>query len=105
MVLVLTLWATLQAYDMVQKGKAVMVDVRAAWNYENEHIEGAVSMPLFRGVEGKTPWDTAKRLVMTIGFAMKATGGQPWLVLLLAQHGLLVLKLDLALNRAASYLL
>ena len=59
---------------MVEKGKAVMVDVRATWNYEKEHIIGAVNMPLFRGVEGKTPWDTAKRLVMTIGFAMKATG-------------------------------
>ena len=48
--------------------------MRARWNYDKEHIDGAVSMPLFRGVEGKSAWDTAKRLVMTIGFAMKATG-------------------------------
>ena len=64
-----------QAHNLQQKGKAVLVDVRAKWNFEGEHIADAISLPLFRGVEGKTPWDTLKRLVMTVGFAMKATGG------------------------------
>ena len=52
----------------------MLVDVRAKWNFEGERIQDAVSVPLFRGVEGKTAWDTLKRLVMTVGFAMKATG-------------------------------
>ena len=93
MLLIQACW--LQAYDMVERGKAVMVDVRAAWNYEKEHIIGAVSMPLFRGVEGKTTWDTVKRLVMTIGFAMKATGAASSLLLIRdAGNSLLVLPMS-----------
>ena len=64
----------MQAHKLQESGKAMLVDVRATWNHEREHIEDDVSLPLFRGVEGKTAFDTIKRLVMTIGFAMKATG-------------------------------
>lgn len=51
-----------------------MVDPRVPWDFEKQRIEGAVSVPLFRGVAGKSVWDSAKRLVMAVGFAMKATG-------------------------------
>ena len=45
------------------------------WDYERQTVEGAVSVPLWRGVAGKTAWDTLKRGIMAVGFAMKATGG------------------------------
>ncbi len=38
--------------------------------------QGAVSVPLYRYVEGDSFWDNAKRLAMA-GFAMKATERVP----------------------------
>lgn len=64
----------LQAKRLQGDKGAVLVDVRVPWDFEKQHIEGAVSVPLYRGVAGKTPWDTVKRAVMAVGFAMKATG-------------------------------
>ena len=63
----------LQASKLQDKG-ALLVDCRVGWDYETQHIEGAVSVPLYRGVAGKTAWDTVKRAVMAVGFAMRATG-------------------------------
>ena len=34
-----------EARDLVQQGKAVIVDVRAPEAYQQEHIEGAILMP------------------------------------------------------------
>lgn len=65
--------ASMQAYRLQQEG-AVFVDPRVPWDFEKQRIQGAVSVPLFRGVAGKSAWDSAKRLVMAVGFAMKATG-------------------------------
>ena len=64
----------MQASKLQEKG-AVLVDCRVPWDYERETVEGAVSVPLWRGVAGKTAWDTLKRGIMAVGFAMKATGG------------------------------
>ena len=63
----------LQASKLQERG-AILVDCRVGWDYETQHIEGAVSVPLYRGVAGKTAWDTVKRAVMAVGFAMRATG-------------------------------
>ena len=63
-----------QAYRLQQEKGALLVDCRVPWDFEREKIEGAVSVPLWRGVAGKTAWDTVKRAVMAVGFAMKATG-------------------------------
>lgn len=63
-----------QAYKLQQEKGAVMLDCRVEWDFEREKIEGAINVPLWRGVAGKTAWDTVKRAVMAVGFAMKATG-------------------------------
>lgn len=65
------LWV--QAYRLQQEEGALLVDCRVDWNFEAEHAEGAVSLPLFRGVTGNDFYSTLKRLAMG-SFAMKATG-------------------------------
>jgi hypothetical protein len=65
---------TVQAYKLQEKRGAIIMDCRVAWDYERQKVEGAVNVPLWRGVAGKTPWDTVKRAIMAVGFAMKATG-------------------------------
>lgn len=62
-----------QAYNMQQKNKAVLVDVREAKYYNKGHASGCLNVGLFRSVEGRTPLDNLKRLAMA-GFAMEATG-------------------------------
>jgi hypothetical protein len=37
------------------------------------HHQGAINVPLFREVQGNSPFDITKKLVMA-GFAMTATG-------------------------------
>ena len=64
----------LQVYRLQQEEGALLVDCRVPWDFERQKIEGAISVPLWRGVAGKTAWDTFKRAVMAVGFAMKATG-------------------------------
>ena len=66
-------YPVIQALKLQQDG-AIIVDPRVPWDFEKQRIEGAVSVPLFRGVAGKSGWDTAKRFVMAVGFAMRATG-------------------------------
>ncbi|MEW5304456.1 MAG: hypothetical protein WDW36_007066 [Sanguina aurantia] len=53
-----------------------LVDVRAARDYELEHAEGAVNVPLYRPVAGNEFWDVLKRVAMA-GFAMQATERNP----------------------------
>lgn len=65
---------SLQVYRLQQEKGALLVDCRVPWDFERQKIEGAISVPLWRGVAGKTTWDTIKRAVMAVGFAMKATG-------------------------------
>jgi hypothetical protein len=47
-----------------------------AWGlqFEKEHIEGAINIPLFRPVAGNSFWDNLKKGVMKWGLAMTATG-------------------------------
>lgn len=63
-----------QAYRLQQEEGALLVDCRVSWDYESQKITDAVNVPLYRGVAGKSGWDTLKRAVMAVGFAMKATG-------------------------------
>lgn len=66
-----------EAYKLQEKRGAIIMDCRVAWDYERQKVEGAVNVPLWRGVAGKTPWDTVKRAIMAVGFAMKATERNP----------------------------
>lgn len=38
------------------------------------HAAGAISLPLYRYVEGTSFWDNVKKAAMAVGFAMRATG-------------------------------
>ena len=67
----------MQVFRLQQEEGALLVDCRVPWDFEKQKIEGAISVPLWRGVAGKTTWDTIKRAVMAVGFAMKATGDTP----------------------------
>lgn len=51
----------------------VLLDVRLAKNYAYEHIEGSVSIPLYRSVLGRGLYDNVKRLAMA-SFFVEATG-------------------------------
>lgn len=53
-----------------------LVDVRVVDNFNYSHIEGSVSIPLYRPVQGDSMFDNIKRLAMA-SFAMKATGAIP----------------------------
>ncbi|GBF96899.1 hypothetical protein Rsub_09904 [Raphidocelis subcapitata] len=53
-----------------------LVDVRLAADFERGHAEGAVSVPMYRFVEGKTVWDNLKRVAVA-AFAMRATERNP----------------------------
>lgn len=61
--------------EKLSKSGAVFLDIRLADDYEEQHIKGAVNVPLFQPVQGNTFWDTTKRFVMATAFAMRATGG------------------------------
>ena len=50
-----------QALAAVKRG-AVIVDVRLAGDYAAEHIQGALSVPLFRLTAGDGGWDKVKRV-------------------------------------------
>lgn len=65
-----------KADAMMRDGKAVMLDIRTRKAFEKGHVEGAISVPLFRPVEGRTKFDNLKRLAMA-GFAMEATERDP----------------------------
>jgi hypothetical protein len=52
----------LQATELQKQGWTI-VDVRVADKYEKEHIEGSVSIPLFRPVQGDSVMDNVKRFV------------------------------------------
>jgi rhodanese-related sulfurtransferase len=57
----------------MQKKGWTLLDVRVDSNFENSHIEGAVSVPLYRGVQGRQLFDQIKRFTMA-SLAMTATG-------------------------------
>ncbi|EFN54379.1 hypothetical protein CHLNCDRAFT_135678 [Chlorella variabilis] len=63
------------ALALCRKG-AVIVDVRLAADYKIEHIEGALSVPMFRETAGNTGWDKVKKFVMG-SLVMKATERDP----------------------------
>ncbi|KAK9866052.1 hypothetical protein WJX84_002343 [Apatococcus fuscideae] len=65
-----------EAYRQQQEEGALLVDCRVDWSYAQEHAEGAVNLPLFRGVTGNDLYATLKRLAMG-SFAMKATERDP----------------------------
>ncbi|PRW59516.1 rhodanese-like domain-containing chloroplastic [Chlorella sorokiniana] len=64
-----------EALALASKG-AVIVDVRLADDFKKEHIEGAISVPMFRLTQGNSKWDNVKRFVMG-SLAMKATERDP----------------------------
>jgi hypothetical protein len=51
-----------QAAELQKEGWTI-VDVRVADKYDKEHIEGSVSIPLFRPVQGDSMMDNVKRFV------------------------------------------
>eukprot|EP00877_Chromochloris_zofingiensis_P007463 jgi/Chrzof1/2970/Cz12g06140.t1 len=66
-----------QEAQALQSQGWTLVDVRLAADFEKWRAEGAVNVPLYRYVQGDTFWDNMKKLVMGIGFAMKATERNP----------------------------
>lgn len=56
----------------LQASGAAILDIRTADKYAKKHIAGAVNVPLFRPVQGRTAADNAKRLAMAL-FSMTAT--------------------------------
>lgn len=64
-----------EARVLMDKG-AVLLDVRLAVDYENQHAQGAKNVPLFRITAGNSQWDTIKKVVMA-GLNMKATERDP----------------------------
>lgn len=66
-----------EAKELVDSGKAILVDARSPWNFEAEHAVGAVNVPLFVDVAGREFWDTLKKWVVRIGFNMRATERDP----------------------------
>ena len=62
-----------EVLDMVKEGKAVVVDVRPEYQYEqNGRIEGSVNVPLYRSVQGNSLMKTIKKLAVA-AMAMEAT--------------------------------
>ena len=59
----------------MKKG-AMLMDVRLEVDYDNEHSEGAVSVPLFRLTAGNETWDKIKKIVMA-GLNMLPTERDP----------------------------
>ncbi|WPT14114.1 Rhodanese-like domain-containing protein 14 [Picochlorum sp. SENEW3] len=64
-----------QALAEMKKG-ALLLDVRLAMDFENQHAQGAENVPLFRITAGNSSWDNVKRVVMA-GLNMKATERDP----------------------------
>ncbi|CAL8469212.1 g8753 [Coccomyxa elongata] len=64
-----------EAFKLQQKG-ATMLDMRPEYQYNIEHIEGAVNVPMFRKVAGSSAWDRLKRVAMG-ALAMTATESDP----------------------------
>ncbi|PNW83803.1 hypothetical protein CHLRE_04g217910v5 [Chlamydomonas reinhardtii] len=54
-----------------------LVDVRLGDDYLKNHAEGAISLPIYRYVEGTGFWDNVKKAAMAVGFAMRATERDP----------------------------
>ena len=63
----------LQARQLQEQGKAVLVDVRVESNFNYEHAKDAVNVGLFRQVQGKSFLENVKRFAMG-SLAMEATG-------------------------------
>ncbi|KAG2425186.1 hypothetical protein HXX76_013940 [Chlamydomonas incerta] len=54
-----------------------LVDVRLGDDFVKTHAEGAISLPIYRYVEGTSFWDNVKKAAMAVGFAMRATERDP----------------------------
>lgn len=65
-----------RAIDLVNSGKATLVDVRLADDFKDQHAEGAVNVPMYRITAGNGGWDKFKRFAMASLF-MKATERDP----------------------------
>ena len=61
---------------LVEEGKAVVVDVRPGDNFEKEHVDGSLNVPLYRPVEGSSLFDKVKKLAVG-AMAMTATERNP----------------------------
>lgn len=63
----------LQARQLQEQGKAVLVDVRVESNFNYEHARDAINVGLFRQVQGNSFLENVKRFAMG-SLAMEATG-------------------------------
>ena len=63
----------LQARQLQEQGKAVLVDVRVESNFNYEHAKDALNVGLFRQVQGNSFLENVKRFAMG-SLAMEATG-------------------------------
>jgi rhodanese-related sulfurtransferase len=68
--------STQEAYNLVNKGKAVLLDVREERYFNRQHAEGAINVGLFREVQGRSTLENIKRIAMA-GLAMTATERNP----------------------------
>lgn len=60
----------------MRSGKVTLLDVRSKKDYEAQHAEGAINIPLFQPIAGNGVWDQVKKVVFAVGFAM-ADRGKP----------------------------
>lgn len=65
-----------EAQELQGQGWTI-VDVRLAGDFDKVHAAGAISLPLYRYVEGTSFWDNVKKAAMAVGFAMRATERDP----------------------------
>lgn len=63
----LTQCAPAQAEKLVASGKAVFVDVRPAFEYEAQHLPGAINVPLYQAMETTGFYADVKRCATTGG--------------------------------------
>lgn len=62
-----------EAERLVASGKAVFVDVRPEYEFEQQHLPGAINIPLYQAMEATGFYADLKRFVMATAFAMTAT--------------------------------
>lgn len=54
-----------QAEKLVAQGKAIFVDVRPAFEYEQQHLPGAINVPLYQAMESTGFYADLKRCAET----------------------------------------
>jgi rhodanese-related sulfurtransferase len=65
-----------EAIKLMKKG-AALVDVRLSGDFDIEHAEGAVNVPLYRLTAGDAKFDKVKRVIMNYVLFMKSTESNP----------------------------